>query len=99
MNTTRNLQIVSLYFLLATGLIHFFSGMMYVNSYYTEITLLINKVSDIPFLVAALFYLGSSIKLNINPNPSKKLDLGIVITGVVIFLIFITVNLLLRDKF
>ncbi|MDP4007991.1 MAG: hypothetical protein Q8P68_02250 [Candidatus Peregrinibacteria bacterium] len=99
MNSVRNLQIVSLYFLLVTGLIHFFSGLMYVNDYYERITLIINKVSDLPFLVAGLFYLGVSIKLNIDPEPNKRLDITITAIGVFVFICVLLVNLLLKDKF
>lgn len=99
MSSVRNLQIVSLYFLLVTGLVHFFSGLMYVNEYYAKTTLLINKVSDLPFLVAGLFYLGVSIKLNIDSEPNKKLDITITTIGVVIFISVLLVNLLLKDKF
>ena len=99
MNTARNLQIVSLYFLLATGLIHFFSGMMYVNEYFSNITLLINKISDLPFLLAALCYLGASIKMNIDPEPNKKLDMTIIIIGVILFIGVFIMNLALKDTF
>lgn len=99
MNSIRNLQIVSLYFLLATGLVHFFSGLMYANDYFTSTTLIINKVSDLPFLVAALFYLGSSLKLSIDPSPNKKLDMTLAVLGGLIFIGVLIANLVLKDKF
>ncbi len=71
--------------------------MMYSNEYFSEITLMVNKVSDLPFLAAALFYLGASIKVNLDPEPNKKLDLTLLITGGVIFLAALIVNLVLKD--
>ena len=97
MNTTKNIQIVSLYFFLVTGMLHFFSGLMYVNGYYPETTLLINKVTDLPLLASGLFYLLSSIKLAISPEKHKTLDIGLIATGSIIFIAVLIINLVLKD--
>ena len=99
MNSARNLQIVSLYFMLATGLVHFFSGLMYVNEYLMATSLLINKISDLPFLASAIIYLGASLKLSINPEPNKKLDITLTVICVAVFIGFLIINLALNDKF
>lgn len=99
MNSARNLQIVSLYFMLATGLVHFFSGLMYVNEYLAATSLLINKVSDLPFLASAIIYLGASLKLSIDPEPNKKLDTALTVVCATVFIGFLIINLALNDKF
>lgn len=99
MNSARNLQIVSLYFMLTTGLIHFFSGLMYVNEYLAATSLLINKVSDLPFLASAIIYLGASLKLDVDPEPNKKLDTALIVVCAAIFIGFLIINLALNDKF
>jgi len=72
---------------------------MYVNEYFSNISLLINKISDLPFLAAALCYLGASIKVNIDPNPNKRLDMTIAIIGGIIFTGVLILNLVLQDTF
>ena len=72
---------------------------MYVNEYFETTALLINKVSDLPFLAAGLFYLSSSVKLAIDPEPNKKLDITIAAVGGSIFLGVMILNLILQDKF
>lgn len=85
--------------MLATGMVHFFSGLMYVNEYLAATSLLINKVSDLPFLASAIIYLGASLKLNINPEPNKKLDTILTVICAAVFIGFLIINLALNDKF
>ncbi len=98
MSTAKNLQIVSLYFFLATGLAHFISGLMYVNDFYSTTALMMNKVSDLPFFVSTLLYFGASMKIALDPDNRTKLHKYFFTIGALLFIAVLIVNFFLPDR-
>ncbi len=99
LNSIKNLQITSLFFFFIIGIIHFSSGVFFLNNYFANISYIINNSFDIPFISAGIVYLLSSIKVFfIKHNyESKKADIALLSIGIIVFLMLIYFNLFTQD--
>jgi len=77
MNTFINIKKVSLIFFIAVGLIHLGSSMLLANNVYSQVSYIINKTMEIPFILTGMIYGLSSLRISFfNPeNPHKILDI------------------------
>lgn len=95
MDSTENIQKTSLILFIIVGLTHILSGLFVANGYLIRESNLVNQILDIPFLIIALTYLGSSIKLGLQKNNKylESLDAIMIIIGIIIVLTVIGINL------
>lgn len=91
LETTKNIQKVSLFFFIGIGLLHILSGLFIANGHFKEHSIIINRILDLPFLITALLYGASSIKINLQ-SESEKTDNTIIITCIVLILIAFYIN-------
>lgn len=99
METARNLQKVSLVFFLVLGATHIFSSLMLANNYWPAEMNVLNKTLDLPFLLAALVYGGTSLKINLAKIgfASRFFDLLLTLLMTIIFAVFLYLNLFVPD--
>lgn len=97
MKTLENIKKVALIFFIIIGITHIVSGLMVSNRYFMPISLIINRILDIPFVLAALIYGFSGILIN---HYEQKKWLGRIFIGVTLFIftILVYINFLLPDK-
>jgi hypothetical protein len=98
MKTAENIKKVALIFFLVLGLAHILSGLMFSNGYLTSVTLIVNRVLDIPFAMAALIYGLSAIYSGFGEKGNKPVNVIFIIFSVLVFLLLIYINFLIPDK-
>lgn len=99
MSPLHNIQKVSLVFFAAIGFTHIVSGLFVANGYIIGTANTINQALDIPFIIAAMLYFYSSLKLGllkVEKYPSA-LDTVFVILGFAVIITVIGINLFLPD--
>lgn len=96
-NSSKNIQIVSLYFLLVTGSVHFLSGMMGANNIAPEISIFINNIFDLPLVISILSYFGATLDMLYTENRPRDLRKYIVGACAVILVICIIINIVFND--
>lgn len=98
MKTAENIKKVALAFFIVIGLAHILSGLMFSNNYFTPATLIVNRVLDIPFAMAALIYGLTTIYCGLGEKSHKALTTILFIFSVFVFLFLIYINFLIPDK-
>jgi D-alanyl-lipoteichoic acid acyltransferase DltB (MBOAT superfamily) len=98
MKTAENIKKVALVFFIGLGLAHILSGLMLSNNYLTPITIIINRVLDIPFAMSAVIYGLATIYCDIDEKKRKNLNIIMITFSILIFLILIYINFLIPDK-
>lgn len=99
MSPLHNIQKVSLVFFAAIGLAHIVSGLFVANGYAIRQANIINQALDIPFIIAAMLYFYSSLKLGLLKAEKYPpvLDTVFVILGFAVIIAIIGINLFLPD--
>lgn len=98
MKTAENIKKVALIFFLVLGLTHILSGLMFSNGYFTDISLTVNRVLDIPFAMSALLYALASMYGGFKENRQKSMNIVMIVFSVLVLLILIYINFLIPDK-
>lgn len=98
MKTADNIKKVALIFFLILGLAHIISGLMFSNNYGMPASLIINRILDIPFAMAALIYGLSSIYTEMNEKSHKLANIAFIAISLLIFVLLLYINLLVPDK-
>lgn len=95
-----HLRKISFLFFGIIGLVHFLTGLLYVNGYFPRTSLLVNRVLFIPFVLASLSYFFSNAKCHLIEygKTSKIWDYIFLSMGIVIFLSFLTLEFLFSDS-
>jgi len=95
MNTFINIKKVSLIFFIAVGLIHLGSSMLLANNVYSQVSYIINKTMEIPFILTGMIYGLSSLRISFfNPeNPHKILDIFLISLIIIVLSALVIVNL------
>jgi hypothetical protein len=96
--TAENLKKVSLVLFIILGLVHIVSGLMFSSGYLLPLSMITNRVLDIPFAMTGLIYAFMTLYLNIDEK-SRKLP-GFIFIGIslLIFIVLIYINLFIPDK-
>jgi len=95
MNTFINIKKVSLIFFIAVGIIHLGSSMLLANNVYSQISYIINKTMEIPFILTGMIYGLSSLRISFfNPeNPHKILDIFLISLIITVLIALVIINL------
>lgn len=99
LETTKNLQKVSLIFFIIVGIAHIGSSLMIANDYFPKQSILVNRTIDIPFIIVALAYGLSSLKLSIAKYHKTSVALDVLFTGIFILIMLAAfyINFLVPD--
>lgn len=99
MSPLHNIQKVSLIFFTIIGLAHIVSGLFVANGYFIRPANFLNQALDIPFIVAAMLYFYSSLKINLLKEEKYPpvLDTIFVILGFGVIIAIIGINLFLPN--
>lgn len=98
-HTLRNIQKISLVFFIVIGFGHIISNLMIADKLYIEIATLISNILNIPFIVCALLYGLTSLRLAL-ANDDKKhtiLDTTLLSLGGLIFILAVVINIFFKD--
>jgi len=98
MKTAENIKKVALIFFIVLGLAHILSGLMFSNNYFTSVTLIMNRVLDIPFAMSALIYGLATIYCGLGDKSHKSMNIIMITFSVLVFLLLIYINFLVPDK-
>jgi len=96
--TAENIKKISLVFFFIIGSAHIISGLMMANNYLMPVSLVFNRILDIPFAMTALIYAFSSVYINLPPQKYKIANIIFSVVTILIFLILLYINFLLPDK-
>lgn len=94
-----NIRKISFWFFTAVGLVHFITGMMYIQQYFVPTTGVINRVTFIPFFVAAytFFYAHFKCFLMENGNDRRWISNLLLSIGVCLFVVIIGIEFFATD--
>ncbi len=98
MKTAENIKKVALVFFIVLGLAHIISGLMFSNNYFMPVSLVVNRVLDIPFAMSALIYGLSTIYTGLGDKKHQTMNIIFIVFSVLVFLVLIYINLLIPDK-
>ncbi|MBP7057911.1 hypothetical protein KBB06_01060 [Candidatus Gracilibacteria bacterium] len=98
MKTAENIKKIALIFFFILGTLHIVSGLMTANNYLMPLSLILNRILDIPFAITALIYGLSSIFVTLPPQNHKLANIFFSILTIIIFLGLLYINLLVPDK-
>ena len=100
METIKNIQKISFFFFIIIGFTHLISGFVVNNQYQIYPYNFINRLLDMPFILAGLFYGLCSLKIGIyeHLSRSKIIDAILIIIGISIISLAIYINLFIPDK-
>jgi len=96
----QNINEVSFYFFIILSITHLISGLALSNELYIRTAWLVNRLTDIPFLIVSLIYCLSFIKLLLMKNKfyNQLFDLITVSLGGLFILILIIYDLLIPNQ-
>lgn len=99
MELFENIRKISFWFFVTMGLIHFLTGLLYVNNYFTVQAGIINRVTFIPFFVATYTYFYAQLKCHIiQQGRDRRWISGVLIAiGMAIFIVMLGVEIGLVD--
>lgn len=99
METVRNIQKISLIFFIIVGSIHILSGLMLQQETAIKFANAMNRVLDMPFIIVALTYGGSSVYLQCASQEKNNTALKIVLLSIATLLILIAlyINFFIPD--
>ena len=94
-----HLRKISFGFFVVIGLGHFIAGLMAVQGYYAKTSLLVNRALFIPFIVAALTYAFSNIRLHLLSagKTAKTWDYAFLSIGIIVLVGLLAIEALLPD--
>lgn len=94
-----NIRKISFWFFVGLGIVHFWAGLMFVSNYGVPLSGLINRVTFIPFFVAAYTYFFSQLKHFLIENGIDKRWLTnlLLALGVALFVIAVGVEFFAVD--
>ncbi len=94
-----NIRKISFWFFVCIGLTHFVSGMMFVHNYLVPASGLVNRVTIIPFFVAAYSYFFAHFKCYLleNGNDKRWISNLLLSIGICIFVVMLGVEFLAPD--
>lgn len=100
METFDHIRKISFVFFIFVGMLHFLSGLFFVNGYAPAASNLINRISFIPFVLVSLSYALSNLKYNLMQygKNSKAWDYAFLTIGLLTFLILVSIELLMQDS-
>ncbi|MCK9186664.1 hypothetical protein M0P48_04480 [Candidatus Gracilibacteria bacterium] len=95
MNTFLNIKKVSLIFFIAIGIIHLGSSMLIANNLFPQISYIINKTMEIPFILTGMIYGLSSLRISFSnqENPHKVLDISLISLIIIVLIALVVINL------
>ncbi len=95
-----NIRKISFWFFALVGLTHFLAGLLYVNGYYSPYSGIVNRVTYIPFYVAAYTFFYAQLKHYLIENGIDRRWLSGLLLGIgcVAFIVLLTVELLAPDS-
>jgi hypothetical protein len=96
--TAENIKKISLVFFFVLGTAHIIMGMMTANNYLMPVSMIINRVLDIPFAMSGLIYALSGIYINLPENRHKIAKIAFGILSILILAGLLYINLLIPDK-
>ena len=98
MNTFLNIKKVSLIFFIAIGLIHIGSSMLIANNVFPQISYIINKTMEIPFILTGMTYGFSSLRISMfdQENPHKILDIFLISLIIIVLISLVVINLAIK---
>ena len=98
MKTAENLKKVSLVLFIVIGIIHIVSGLMFTNGYLLPMSLIVNRILDIPFAMLGVIYAFMSIYTNIDEKSRKVAGMVFLGISLLVFVFLIYINLFIPDK-
>lgn len=90
METIKNIQKISIWFFAVVGAVYIITGLMSADGYFGDSPLVIHRTTQIPFIVCALAYGGSSFILSL-ANPEKDNKILMAVTGAICAIILTTI--------
>ena len=96
MSTIENIKKISFIFFAVLGTVHLIAGLMTVNNLNASLSTGINRILDIPFLISALLYGLSTLRLKL-PENNKNITIAMILFGVLMILIALYLNLAYPD--
>lgn len=95
MNTLLNIKKVSLIFFLAVGTLHLGSSILIANNVFPQISYIVNKTMEIPFILTGMIYGLSSLRISFYDaeNQHKILDIFLISLIIIVLIALIVVNL------
>lgn len=99
METIINIKKISLIFFLITGLLHLSSSIFIANGSMLKEMLIINKLMDAPFILTALLYGFSSLRIALTKPESSHKSLDLILAGIITIIILglIAINIFFND--
>ncbi len=97
MNSIENLKKTALIFFVGLGFGHIISGLMAANNSFLPLSLIINRILEIPFATIAIIYGLTNLRSQIKTE-NKQLDLSLIIVASTLFIGLIAINILLPEK-
>lgn len=90
---------ISFAFFAAIGTVHFLSGLFFVNQYMSQTSMLINRISFIPFVIVSLTYALSNFKYQLSTlgKDSKSWTWAFLGLTAAVFLILISLEFFVAD--
>ena len=97
--TTKNIQKISLIFFAIIGTAHILSGLFLAKNYFPVQAYIVNRTLDIPFLITSLGYGFASTILHLSPpeKPSAILSVIFAIIALAIIALTMYINLFIPD--
>lgn len=95
MNTLLNIKKVSLIFFIIIGILHLGSSMLIANNVFPQISYIVNKTMEIPFILTGMIYGLSSLRISFfdQENQHKILDIFMISLIIIVLIALIVVNL------
>jgi len=95
MNTFLNIKKVSLIFFIAIGIVHLGSSMLLANNVFSQVSYIVNKTMEIPFILTGMIYGLSSLRISFfDPeNPHKILDIFLISLIIIALIALVVINL------
>jgi hypothetical protein len=99
MDTLNNIKKVSLIFFIVIGIAHIGSSLFIANDLLLKESIILNKTLDIPFVITALIYGFSSLRIALARKEKTHRILDAVLIGIIalVFVGLIIINLLVPD--
>ena len=97
--TIKNTKKIALVFFIVTGVFHLGSSIFIANQLMLKEAFIINKTMDIPFVITALIYGLSSLRLHLT-HPEKEhkiLDISLMCVIILILVALIILNTVIPD--
>lgn len=100
MELADQIRKISFVFFIIVGLVHFLAGLFFVNGYLSPASGLVNRVSFIPFVLAAMAYGLANLKCHLLEygKDSKAWNWAFLSLGVLVFLILVSIEFFVGDS-